>query len=102
MAGALGVRAERCCLVWAGGNAWLEEVMPGLSSEEVRLVEKGEATTRAGMNGREGVCRQEYPAARPRGPGKAVPAPQSRAGEGRQGPESKRALVCPSPPACFL
>lgn len=73
-----------CYLVWAGGNACLEEVKPGLSSEEVRLVEKGEATARAGMAARELADNSTHQADQ-EDPGKAGPAPQSRAGEGRAG-----------------
>lgn len=84
----MGARGEMCNLLCEGENASLEDVTPGLSSEEVSLVEKSSldegSGNSQGWNGSEGVCTQHTPAARrPWGLGKAVPAIPSRAGEGQ-------------------
>lgn len=73
---------------------------PGLSSEEVSLVEKSNldegSGNSQGWNGNEGVCTQHSPAARrPWGLGKAVPAILSRAGKAKAWAREKWAVYLP-------
>ena len=70
---------------------FLEELTPGLSSDEVRLVEEGEATARAGM-----VVR-EFAHSSTQRPGQKDSVPQSRPGEGQgMGQRANGQSTCPS------
>ena len=69
---------------------FLEELTPGLSSDEVRLVEEGEATARAGM-----VVR-EFAHSSTQRPGQKDSVPQSRPGEGQgMGQRANGKSTCP-------
>lgn len=90
-------RQERNVLPVLGRRRhFLEELTPGLSSDEVRLVEEEEATARAGTAVRE-FAHSSTPQPGQEDLGRAVPVPQSRTGEGQgMGQRANGQSTCPS------